>query len=753
MRDDGNPPDRHDPLELELAKHVIEYTCLARHDPGRFARDYRDTRERFWALIQEPLDLRFFGSDFFDDLLAIAAHPEVGRDMPPEAGPVLHRVSLLRALRRLQGGDVAGGVAALLQRNGSMATALGADAGFASAPIADDEPVLTPALLEKLAVHFDARVPGCGAAIRELAPLLEDDPTYTTGPRLDIVFYCNAVDARHHPGYGLAAVLTLEAEALDRTDPTALRIGGVRLPVNAPFAGGIWDAIRGASAASRAAGGPDLMHGLDLGFDIRGIAGHPAGESASLAFALLGLWVGGCTWHRRQLEPPPGSAAIGIVHADAGVHEVFEGALDAKLRRLRESGVRRLYVHEGQRTACVERLQDGAAGGTSPSLYRRHVDVVGVERLDHATPVPAAPRTLGRWLRQRARRHRLPMLLGASALLLAVVLTMLIIVRIGLEEVRRDGNVLTGIYRWGRPRTVQLGSSLLLAPPAHPNPALVDFDGDGSLEVLVVSMEATGPDSRQGRVRVDALDDDLGIRWTRFVDPKLVFEGGREFSAHDLTPEIVHTDDWNGDGRKEIFVVANGLYFPSCTSVWDADGVLRGQFVNPGHVKGLTLVPGEGVQRDLALVGECAESRGCMVARLPTEFGISAFPSENPRARLVDQPPAPQRALFVKILPELPRLIGAGEQIWPGSLEWLGPEELRLQVGTIEIAPDASLLRQFDERLHQILVTPTTAFLNDWQRLPALDSEEVARAIETVRRWEAGVWNEERLPAWNPGTR
>jgi hypothetical protein len=760
MRDDGPPPSSHDPPELELAKHVIEYTCLVRHDPGRFARDYRETRERFWALLQERLDLRFFGSDFFDDLLAVAAHSEVARDVPSGAEPVLRRAGQLRALRRFQGGDVAGGLVALAEQLGRDAAGHLAASNLDPTPAGDGVPesVLTPALLEQLAGQLQEREPALAHAVRELVPLLSEDPTYTLGPRLDIVFCCSAVDGRHHPGYGVVAVLGLEAEALDRNDHTALRIGGVRLPVNAPFAGGIRSAVRGASVASRATRGSDLMRGVDLAFDIGGIPGHPTGESASLGFALLALWVGGCTWSRRQREPPRGSAAIGIVHADGTVHEVFEGALRAKLQRLRESGVRRLYVGESQRATCDALLRDGAPDGRPSPTYRREVEVIGVDRLDHLPAVEAAPQPVVRWLRRRARRHRLPILLGATALLLTVVLAMVFGVRIELQEARRDGNVLTGIYRWGRPRTVQLGSSFLLAPLAASSPALVDLDGDRALEVLVVSMEASGPNARQGRVRVDVLEDDLEVRWTRFVDPKLAFADGREFLATDLTPEIVHLDDWNGDGLEEIFVTANGLYFPSCTSVWDAAGRLRGQFINPGHVKALTLVPGTGSQRDLVLFGECAETRGCMVARLPAEFGIGAFPNESDRFRLVDHPAAPDGALFLEISPALPRLFDPRAQIWPGSLEWLGPEDPHVQISTLEFAPSGSLLRRLDVRLHQVDVIPTTAFLNDWRHQgrdassPALDGDDVTRALESVRRWEAGVWHDERLPAWNPGS-
>jgi hypothetical protein len=66
----------------------------------------------------------------------------------------------------------------------------------------------------------------------------------------------------------------------------------------------------------------------------------------------------------------------------------------------------------------------------------------------------------------------------------------------------------------------------------------------------------------------------------------------------------------------------------------------------------------------------------------------------------------------------------------------------------LQFALDASLQHRFDERLVPASVSTSTPFQTWWRQheqagqVPPLEDPVVVRSIETVRRWENGVWTE-----------
>ncbi len=124
-----------------------------------------------------------------------------------------------------------------------------------------------------------------------------------------------------------------------------------------------------------------------------------------------------------------------------------------------------------------------------------------------------------------------------------------------------------------------------------------DVDGDGQQEILA------GTDS-EGRGTLYMFNAMGQLIWNVILADDSVFWPDNSFSI-----EAIRCGDVDDDGNKEIVVLLNHVpWFPAIIAVVSADGIVKGKYYHPGHIKSLKLedIEGDGIV-DILFAGENAE--------------------------------------------------------------------------------------------------------------------------------------------------
>lgn len=815
----GVPPGGFRAPEARLASVIIRLATVLRAAPRDFAFKYDEQKPALWAHFDRAERFSVFGSDFFADLLEVIRHPLLASDLTPARREKLRGVERLLVLRRLQGGDMHAGLAAaralaLGQTDGPLLVApvdeAGVRAGWSQAGQRDSlllkvlhpgresrEPVLTVDCLRDIAAEIEPEEPATAHVLRDLEPLLRDDPTYTRGSTVSILVHLVVGDPRVHPGYGLLMALRSRADVLDHRAASVLSVGGIR--ADGPFGGTLRKVLGTVDALSRSSGGPRLDRGLGVEFTVDGLDEFLSGESANLAFALLLASEGRSAGARQRLLPHPGTAALGAVEAGGLVREVGRISLGPKLRRLWESGVRRLYVPAAQATECretLDRLRSGeheadlaaasesngrAAAGAPPGDSGRWVALVPAARLEEiALPLHfvTEPRPIGQWAHRSVRRNRVRVEI-AAAVLAAILVTLLVLLvphdvrRVHIEE---DAIFVERGRVWGDRLLVPLPGRGLHYRAAR---AWWGPDRTGNVIIVAVGQELTSKEAPNGRVRVDWFDSDLDTLRHRYLTPDMHYAvSEHDYSPAEMALPITLFDDWDGDGWTEIVVAARNSFFPSPITVWNLEGDVFQEYVHAGHVNSICLVPlafalGDSLAatmdsaaahpraRGIAVLAESQQDAACAVFVLPPWVRSGATPSDTLRYRHANLPAVDLP--YARIPPSLAALRVGNRRASCKGFEFVpgGSPYLRASIAefkdrfVVEPEERTVLLRYFDHRMRQYQVAPTQEFCEKYETarradpsLPATTNEEFARSVETLTYLERGRWVERRVKAW-----
>ena len=702
--------------EAQLASAVLRLISILRSYPHAFPVKYDELKPAVWGNLGLAKRLDVFASDFFDDLLEIAAHPLAVRDCKPEHEARLREVALLAALRRLQAGDLAGGITRARRLAGVAA----------ETPVTWPQPTashdfLTTGALQGLARSLAPTEPATASILEELVPLLEHDPTSPSGASVGMLVHLSAGDPNVHAGYGIWMTMRCRAEVMDRRGTTTFSLNRRVLQADSP----LQKALVAANLVSRSSRGPRLDRGLVLHLEADGLEDFVTGESADLAFALLFASEGRSAASLRRLQPHDGSAAIGEITDDGLVREVAAGPLRAKLRRVWESGVRRLHVAAPQEAGCREifdGLRAAAQNQPPPGMespgepvepghtgFVRWVGVIPAVRLeDVALPhhFVVENRKPAEWIHRIVRRNRVRVEVAAAVLAAILVAVGALYLPSNPTAITVSGDTIHVRYSPLKVRSVTLvperGILRILADGSGGHYCwLGDINGDGKNEILAVCLVTEESGTESGRVRLECRSASREQLWYQYVNADIRFGDSSEApAAGEMKVSKASFEDWNGDGRKDIIVAMTNRWYPSVVTIYDGSRTRLQQYVHAGHVKSYCLVPASFVLSDSSQASGDWRQRQCLVGlayhasadsgtilfAVPPWTDSTSSPPTNPQLKHAALPACD--GPYVNIPPSLVAVRLNRGRSFPDHVEFVTQPRPYLKVGTIEQVKD-----------------------------------------------------------------
>ena len=364
---------------------------------------------------------------------------------------------------------------------------------------------------------------------------------------------------------------------------------------------------------------------LQLVFDRPG-AFHE-GSSANLALAALFFCrVLRLAEARDEYTLRPGLALTGVLAGDGAVLPVEPRQLSAKVAAAFFSPIQQLVVPSAQ----LEQARDTLGALRSRYPHR----TLGLRGIEHLREVYCDRRltehrriTVVRRIGRSAWKLRRPIAAAVLMMLLALVAARWygpLDREPALVEFRGELLVLqnaTGqdlrTISVGR-RTVEHAEGLASGEIQREIVNLRDVDGDGDLEVLFIVHPPDGSRNPQTLVCQGSSED--SPRWTfpgRFA---LRFPNRTEMASDAFRLEEIWTGDCDGDGRMEVILLANHVFFPSVIARLDAaTGTLEEQYVHVGTLGDMAVLDldADGIPEILACGTNNALNMACLVVLDP----------------------------------------------------------------------------------------------------------------------------------------
>jgi len=294
-----------------------------------------------------------------------------------------------------------------------------------------------------------------------------------------------------------------------------------------------------------------------------------------------------------------------------------------------------------------------------------------------------------------------------------------------LLQVRSDGRILRGfsassqeLWRVELPGSLDTPDEIM--PSASflnrfPTQAIRDLDGDGRMEVLAV----TGPDSNLQLApwSLYCLGEDGSVRWKYEPGQSLQFANGSCDRNWVLCFDAV---DLDGDSRQEVVVLSkNHRLYPAKVTLLDAQGQVRGEFINSGHLYFLNYkdLDDDGILELIVSACHNGYRQPCLFVLDIRKIAGSSPQPDYPEYNCLGNVPGPVRnyLLFPKD-PVMARLSPIGA-LWP-----------------ISVSSEGLIVRA-----HSGIVSPPIAGTLDYFLRPdlSLDHVEMSSSYEMLYRYLA----------------